>query len=81
MTGTRKDHFELGIKLSARGKYAEAVKEYEQVGTNDPNFNQAQTNLKWISYWTGLMRDKSISGDKNRRKPQKLLSQRLIKKR
>ncbi|MDA2936911.1 hypothetical protein MYX75_01435 [Acidobacteria bacterium AH-259-A15] len=82
MTGRRKDHFALGIKLSAQGKYPEAVTEYEQVGTSDPNFNQAQMNLKWISYWAGSMSDNFISQDQNRWKPgKKVLSQRLTKRR
>lgn len=81
MSEIKKDHFELGIKLSAQGRYAEAVKEYEQVGRSNPNFKQAQTNIKWISYWIASMSDKSVSDNKNRQKPLKLLSQRLAKRR
>lgn len=76
-----KDHFQLGLKFSAQGKYDEAAKEYEQVQTDDPNFKQAQTNLKWMSYWTGSVSDKFISRDQNRWKPgTKLFSRRLRRK-
>ncbi len=46
----KRSHFELGIKLSAQGKYHEAAKEYMQVEENDPSFNQAQINLKWLRF-------------------------------
>ncbi|MDA2929844.1 hypothetical protein MYX84_07855 [Acidobacteria bacterium AH-259-O06] len=81
MTGIRKDHFELGIKLSVQGKYPEAAKEYEQVGRSDPNFKQAQLNLKWISYWAGSVSDKFISQDQNRWKPGKKLFSRRLRRR
>lgn len=76
----KENHFELGVKLSAQSKYDEAVKEYERVRRSDPNFEQAQLNLKWISFWTRSKSDEFISRDENRWNPGRRLSQRFTRK-
>ncbi|MBC8343384.1 MAG: hypothetical protein H8E61_05345 [Bacteroidetes bacterium] len=75
------NYFETGIKSCAQGKIEKAMIAFEHVLENDPNYMQAQKNLKWISYWYSAEYDEIISKDQNRWQPGKKMFSKIFIKR
>ncbi len=47
-------HFGRGRLLSMQGLYLEAIDAYKKALEIDPGHSQARTNLKFISYFSGI---------------------------
>ena len=51
------EHFNRGKLLAVEGKYDEAIEAYQEALKIEPNYKQAQINLRFAYWLTGKFKD------------------------